>query len=220
MAGSLPQLETHGRCDTASKPVKREGFVQFTRAESIYISHAMMNLTLPFKLCALLLLAGRVPMDSANTHPICTRCRTMANTDAVMTVPYEDSEFYIEDRRVWSTFHQRKSAGAWIGDTYVAGLGDSLDVPPPPRSQTAVPVAAGLSAPPRMAAMPDTIRAPNPTTRAPVAAREYIAPADRGWGASAWGPAPAANPFSHKHSSGDLHHWESPQHQSRHCQPR
>ncbi|KAJ7222697.1 hypothetical protein C8J57DRAFT_1253646 [Mycena rebaudengoi] len=62
----------------------------------------------------------------------------MANTDSEMPAAYDDSEYYIEDRTTRRTFHQRKSAGFWTGDTYVAALGDSLDVPPPPRSHVAL----------------------------------------------------------------------------------
>ncbi|KAJ7236136.1 hypothetical protein C8J57DRAFT_1530240 [Mycena rebaudengoi] len=64
----------------------------------------------------------------------CTRdLEPMANPNSEMPTAYEDSEFYIEDRTTRRTFHQRKRAGFWIGDTYIAALGDSLEIPPPPR---------------------------------------------------------------------------------------
>ncbi|KAJ7220406.1 hypothetical protein C8J57DRAFT_1536886 [Mycena rebaudengoi] len=139
----------------------------------------------------------------------------MANPDADMPMPYEDSEFYIEDWTTRSNFHQHKRAGFWTGDTYVAAIGDSLDMPPPPWGNFATPA---------------------PGQHPPAPMRPFEPHTNRGWGAPAWGstntPGPFAhkqsqddprlpnweqvspsgpNPFAHKHSQAE-HHWELPQH--------
>ncbi|KAJ7281692.1 hypothetical protein C8J57DRAFT_1500380 [Mycena rebaudengoi] len=118
----------------------------------------------------------------------------MAGQDADMTMPYRDSEYeyHIEDRAHRNTFHQRKSTGAWMGDMYVAAIGDSLDVPPPPRG-------------PEPAANTGANPVPHHTTTTPatpptayvnqVPARPTTEPPTGAWG------SPAAQ-----------RHWESPQH--------
>ncbi|KAJ7209332.1 hypothetical protein C8J57DRAFT_1540416 [Mycena rebaudengoi] len=115
----------------------------------------------------------------------------MAGQDADMTTPYRDSEYHIKDRAHRNTFHQRKSTGAWMSDTYVTAIGDSLDAPPPPCS-------------PEPAATPPTAYANQ------VPARPTTKPLTGAWGSPAW--PQASRPFAHKHTQAAQRHWESPQH--------
>ncbi|KAJ7197075.1 hypothetical protein C8J57DRAFT_1546272 [Mycena rebaudengoi] len=128
----------------------------------------------------------------------------MANTDSDMPGLYDNSEYYIEDRTTRRTFHQHKAAGFWSGDTYVAAIGDSLNVPPPLRGRAtltqpgvnpghSVSVAIPAAAPAQSAPLCPAANTPN-----------------RGWGAPAWGLP--SGPFAHKHAQDGDRHWESPQH--------
>ncbi|KAJ7253139.1 hypothetical protein C8J57DRAFT_1237493 [Mycena rebaudengoi] len=113
----------------------------------------------------------------------------MTNTDSDMPGLFDDSEYYIEDRTTRQTFHQWKAAGFWTGNTYVVALGDSLDVPPPPRSHTAQGPPGANPGPTATAASPISV---NPMRlggrdRLPGEEPPVPSPIHRPWTASATG---------------------------------